>query len=657
MTEWMNSLKPYPLGAHIEKEGICFSFASSKDSCGVVLYDRETGKQLRKEAFIREERIGRVYCKYLEQADAEKISYLFYEEDRLLPDPCAKAFAGGHKFGKKRDFKDFKAVVPRDDYDWQGDRRPLHKPQDSIGYLLHVRGFTAHASSGVKHRGCFAGIVEKIPYLKEIGVTTLELQPAYEFTEFPAKEEMEAEKAIGVPPHLLEELPGQEPRINYWGYKRAFYYAPKSAYSYDGDAVTEFKDLVRALHANGMELILQFYFPTDVKGLEIPELLRYWVLTYHVDGFHLMGVNLPVDMLAADAMLADTKLWYDSFDTDALYRHDETPVYRNLAFYRDDYRYTMRKFLKGDEGMQESVLYQMRYIPAKAGRIHYLTNYDGFTLADLVAYDHKHNEANGEDNRDGSDYNCSWNCGEEGPSRKAKVKNLRIRQIKNAMCMLLFTQSTPLIFMGDEFGNSQKGNNNPYCQDNLIAWLDWNQQKKNEEIFSFWKRLVALRMEHTILRPEKELRLMDSIACGYPDLSYHGKSAWRPQIEHYSRCVGIMFCGKYAKKDKETEDDFLYLAMNMHWESHELALPKLPKGLFWKPLFSTDRGEQKTNWQDGEAVYGTIACVLGPRSIAAYVSARESVSERSEKRSAGVRKGQTAYWKAEKELSGKESKK
>lgn len=618
MTEAIRSLKPYPLGAHAEGGGIRFSFVSAKDSCGVILYDRETGKQLRREAFTREERIGRVYCKYLEQVDAEKISYLFYEEDRLLPDPYARAFAGRHSFGKKRDFKDLKAVIPTEEYDWQDDKRPMRKPGDCICYLLHVRGFTAHGSSGVKHRGCFAGIAEKIPYLKEIGVTTLELQPAYEFTELPAREEQEAEKPAGAPAYLKEEAPLREQRLNYWGYKKGFYYAPKAAYAHDGDPVGELKDLIRTLHANGMELVLQFYFPPEVKEAEIPALLRYWVLEYHVDGFRLMGVNIPADVLAEDPVLADTRLWCDSFDTDRIYRQEEQPAWRNLAFYRDDYRYTMRRFLKGDEGMLESVLYQMRHIPAKAGRIHYLTNFDGFTLADLVSYDHKHNEANGEENRDGTDYNCSWNCGEEGPSRKAKIKSLRARQIKNAMCLLLFSQSAPLIFMGDEFGNTQKGNNNPYCQDNLTAWLDWNLQKKNGELLSFWKRLTAFRREHPILRPENGLRLMDSISCGYPDLSYHGKSAWRPQIDHYSRCAGVMFCGKYAKKDEGTEDDFLYLAMNMHWESHELALPKLPKGLVWKPLFSTESGEKE--------VCGSAAsvCLLGARSISVYVSAPEA---------------------------------
>ena len=216
-----------------------------------------------------------------------------------------------------------------------------------------------------------------------------------------------------------------------------------------------------------------------------------------------------------------------------------------------------------------------------------MSNYYGMTLKDMVSYDYKHNEDNGEANKDGNSYNCSWNCGEEGNTRKKKVLDLRMRQIKNAMCMLLISQSTPLIFMGDEFGNSQQGNNNPYCQDNRITWLDWTNMEKNREIFEFWKELIQLRQSHPILRPCAEFKIMDYISCGYPDLSYHGQSAWRPQTDYNSRHIGIMYCGKYAKRDRVADDDFFYVAMNMHWEPHELALPKLPKGLVWSICVKT----------------------------------------------------------------------
>jgi glycogen operon protein len=208
-------------------------------------------------------------------------------------------------------------------------------------------------------------------------------------------------------------------------------------------------------------------------------------------------------------------------------------------------------------------------------------------MMDMVSYDRKHNEANGEDNRDGNDLNCSWNCGEEGKSRRKKVRKLRIRQIKNAMCMLLLGQGTPLIFMGDEFGNTQNGNNNPYCQDNAVTWLDWRKLESEKELYDFWRSMIEIRKKHPILHMNREMRMIDYISCGYPDLSYHGQNAWRAQLESYNRHVGIMYCGKYTRLKSGEEDAFCYLAMNMYWEPRTLGLPKLPSGMKWERLVCT----------------------------------------------------------------------
>ena len=561
---------PYPLGAHKDKDGVRFSYVSKKKDCGIILYDRKTGRQKKKLPFLPEEKQGNIYSKKLTMQDADCVTYLFYEEEKKLPDPCGKAFCGNYEYGKKCKEEDLRAYIIEDTFDWQSDKNPRIPYQDSICYCLHVRGFTAHPSSGVQYRGTFAGLREKIPYLKECGITTVELQPVYEFLEL-------AEQDKTTKPYHMP----QEEKLNYWGYTRGYYYAPKAAYSASVDAVTEFKEMVKAFHENNMELILQFYFPNEVKSLEIPDILRYWVLNYHVDGFHLMGEKVPANMLAQDPLLADTKLWYHGFDTEMIYERDEMPDYGNLAVYQDNYLFDMRRFLKGDEGMLNAVLYHMRTIPQKMGRIHFFSNYYGFTLADMVAYDRKHNEDNGENNRDGCDYNCSWNCGDEGSSRKKKVQKLRLQQLKNALTMLFFSHSTPLIFMGDEFGNSQKGNNNPYCLDNEITWINWKDLDKNKELHSFFKRLVQLRKEHPVLRKEREPKLMDYISCGYPDLSYHGESAWQPQLEVYQRSVGILYSGCYGKHRNGEDDNFFYLGINMHWEPCELALPRLPKGLKW----------------------------------------------------------------------------
>lgn len=597
MAEQFLRMKPYPLGAHCCAGGIYFSFVSKKDDCGVILYDRGSGDKVMQISFSKEDRVGNVYCKYVADVDASKLSYQFYEEEKLVADERARAFAGADEYGTERFDKDLKAVFPDDDFDWEGDANPRIPYENAIAYCMHVRGFTKHASSGVKHKGTFRGIVEKIPYLKEIGVTTLELQPAYEFPEVTLAEELKRERSYMAP---FAEADTAEKKINYWGYRKGLYYAPKAAYSCGDNPVAEFKTMVKELHKNGLEVVMQFYFPKEIAATEIPEILRFWVLEYHVDGFRLMGENIPADWLAGDPVLAHTKLWYYDFNVDAVYEKDERPGYCNLATYGDDFLYTMRKFLKGDEDMLGKVLYHMRHIPEKTGRIHYMSNYCGFTLKDMVSYERKHNEENGEENRDGNDYNCSWNCGEEGTTRKKKVTDLRLKQLKNAMCMLLFSQSTPLIFMGDEFGNSQQGNNNPYCQDNSITWLDWKDKERNKELFAFWKELVNLRKEHPVLRPASELRIMDYIACGYPDLSYHGENAWRPGLESYNRSIGIMYCGKYAKKDRKNDDDFFYIGMNMHWEPHELALPKLPRGLVWKPCIVTEHLPEKKSVQDAK---------------------------------------------------------
>lgn len=619
MTENNNlQMKPDSISIHQEENSVRFCFVSKSASCGIMLYDRAGGQLREKIPFTEWDRTGHVYCKTVCDVNREENTYLFYEEDCLVPDERAKIFAKKAVYGKVRTAEDLKAGFSIKAFDWGEDRFPRLPYSQVIGYCLHVRGFTRHGSSGVKNRGTFAGLREKIPYLKEIGITTIELQPAYEFMEMPTEEEQTRNKHVMTPQGVWQNGHATD-RLNYWGYKKGYYYAPKSAYAASEDAPTEFRELMKTLHEAQMELVMQFYFPEEINRNEITAILHYWVREYHVDGFHLMGENLPTQLLASDDFLADTKLWYYGFDTGRIYGKMEQPAYPHLAEYNDSWYYDMRRFLKGDENMLGSVLYHMRYIPEKAGRIHYLTNYSGFTLADMVSYDYKHNEDNGEDSRDGNDYNASWNCGEEGPSRRQSVRRLRIKQMKNAMCLLLLSQSTPLIFMGDEFANSQKGNNNPYCQDNTVSWLDWRGMSRNAELLEFWKFLVAFRKAHPILHPEQALHMMDYLACGYPDLSYHGKYAWQPQTENNYRHVGLMFCGKYANSEEICDDTCLYVGINMHWERQRLALPRLQKEMQWMEVFSTEKEPvTKTSISDGEELEWTR--VVPPRSISVYIS-------------------------------------
>ncbi len=600
-----NTINPCQNGQKGHKDSVRFSFVSKEPDCGILLYDKKTDELIRKIPFCEEDRTGFVYTKTVEEIDVSETTYLFYQKDTSVPDRHATSFVKNGPFGTKRKESAYKANCVPTAFAWNRDKRPCIPYADCIFYGMHVRGFTAHPSSGVKAPGTYRGIMEKIPYLKEIGVTSVLLQPAYEFIELPEPEE-EQENTVRL--QLQKELSPE--RLNYWGYTKGFYYAPKANYAYGEDAGRELKELVQALHLNHMELLMQFYFPEDVCRGEICEILRFWLTEYHIDGFYVMGPDLPIDLICEDPLLADCKI----LSCDISNTGGGTPVFAHLAQCNDQYLYDMRRFLKGDENMLDTALYHMRHIPSGTGRVHYFTNYCGFTLADLVSYNDKHNEANGEQNQDGAVYNCSWNCGEEGPSKSRKVNRLRLQQIQNAIAMLLLTASAPMIFMGDEFGNSQQGNNNPYCQDNETTWLDWSLVRKGNRVLSFWKKMTAFRREHPILTPSKELLLMDTLSCGYPDLSYHGESAWKLAADPVLRHAGIMLCGKYAKKGSG-EDDFLYIAMNMHWESHPLALPKLPKTCQWVPVLSTAASLDET---DCEIRENCIVCA--PRSITVYVA-------------------------------------
>ncbi len=607
--------KPYPPGVSRDESGINVSMIITSDrECGMILYD-DKKKKIGSIPFSGGpqaagiSKMGDLHFTKIFWEGKETLLYQFYEDEKIIYDPHMKACRGHERFGVEVGPEDLFGELSLAEFDWEEDRCPGLLYEDSVMYCMHVRGFTRHPSSGVAGRGTFSGIEEKLPYLQELGITTLELLPVYEWEE--KRRDTKAEAVHGT---------GRD-TVNYWGYAQGLYYMPRNAYAMSGRGDREFKKLVKALHKRNMEVILQFYFPGNVKQSEIFDILRYWKIEYHVDGFHLKGDHLPLFLLAQEPGFADTKLFYYDFPVDQLYPGDQLPGVRNLASYRDDYRYEMRRFLKGDEDMLYAVTKHMRRQPAKEGQINYFTNYDGFTLEDMVSYERKHNEDNGEDNRDGNIYNYTWNCGVEGKSRKKSIQSLRRKQVRNALCMLFFSQGTPLLFMGDEFGNSQKGNNNPYCQDNEVSWLNWKNLDTNRDLVQYVQSLIAVRKAHPILHKGTELRLMDYISCGYPDLSYHATRAWQPDMANYSRHIGIMYCGKYAKRHRDAEDDFFYIAMNMHWEEHEFALPKLPKGRNWYLL--TDTCEWDIFEENGRLLENQQTAAVGPRSIQVYIGKKE----------------------------------
>ncbi len=568
--------KIYPGGVSVCEDGsVNVVIAMESLDCGIVFYN---GNAKIKIPFDVTYRIGNLYCVSIKGIDISKYTqYSFYDNDRIFVDSYTKCVTGNERYGKVPDL--LRGVVSNDSFDWEEDEKlriPYHK---SIIYQLHVRGFTKHNSSAVQNKGTFEGLIEKIPYLKELGITAIELMPCYEFLEM-EKKSIEGSK---LPMSYQEE----EPVLNYWGYKQGYYFAPKKSYSATGNPVYSFKNLIKEMHKNGIEVIMQFYFPDEITKSYIAEVLRFWVCEYHVDGFRLKGNRIPADMIATDPLLTTTKLIYYGFPFGEIYGNT-IPAYKNLAICNDDYMYDMRKFLKSDERMLGSVLHHMKVNPKEHGIIHYFTENGGFTLCDLVSYDRKHNEDNGENNLDGNPYNASWNCGAEGPTKKKAVLELRLKQMKNAVLLNLFSQSTPLLLAGDEFSNSQKGNNNAYCQDNSISWLNWNDIEKNKEFFDFFKDAIAFRKEHSMLTMSKEYTMLDEKAYGYPDLSYHSEEPWKCSYDDLTRHFAMMFCGNYSEDTAES-GTFIYLAVNMHWIPHEFALPKLPRTLKWHLVYDTDK--------------------------------------------------------------------
>lgn len=576
-----------------DKLHICLE-NSDRAKMEVVLYSADK-KELKRVELIKANRLGSLVFTDLDVNDlvgkSDELLYRILRNGEVTADPYMTGYTGKHEFGRPVDPKEVYYTVSDNSYDWQDDKAPNHEFNETLMYLMHVRGFTKHASSKVKGRGCYLGVTEKIPHLTNLGINCIEMMPV---------NELDVNRNITIDPT------DKAKKVNYWGFQKGFYYCVNKAMAYDDDAAAEFKDMVKALHKAEIEVILQFYFPDDVRRGDIPEILTFWKTEYHVDGFHLKGDNLPKKILNEMPELKDCKFIYDYVDD---YELDPADDIKRIASYQDDYMYDMRRFLKGDEGVTDIALRLMRENPKGKGVIRFFTNYYGFTLKDLVSYERKHNEDNGENNADGADFNLSWNCGAEGVSRKKAINTLRDRQMKNALCLMAFTQGTPLLLMGDEFGNSQKGNNNPYCQDNEVTWLNWNNLNSNKEYFDFVKSIFEYRAGHSCIHPKDALRLMDYASCGYPDLSYHGAEAWKPDLFSYNRHVGLLFAGRYSNEN----DKFIYMAVNMHWEKHDFALPNIPNGLKWKIKYDTFSEVSNRQLTEAEKEAGKVS--LNPRSV------------------------------------------
>jgi isoamylase len=677
-----------PFGATLVPGGVNFAvYAGNATSVSVVLYKLGESDPIAEIAIPTDFRVGRVWAVTVFGLEYEDLEYGFraygpenpgindrYDPTVVLSDPYAKVLGGREEWGRLPDEHrqyQHRARLAFEDFDWEGDR-PLRLPsEDLVVYEAHVRGFTRHPSSGVANPGTYAGLVEKIPYLQRLGVNCIELLPVFEFDEFGNSR---------LNPETGELL------LNYWGYNTVGFFAPKAGYaatSRFGMQGDEFKNMVKALHAAGIEVMLDVVFNHTAEGNElgpsisfrgldnqtyymmtpdgyywnfsgtgntvnsnnpitrdfIVSCLRYWASEYHIDGFRFdlaavldrdeNGVPLAnpplIQALAHDPILRDCKLIAEAWDAGGLYQVGSFPNYHRWSEWNGKYRDTLRRYLKGDEGMIGDLATRIVGSPdlykgrgARAS-INFVTCHDGFTLADMVSYNDKHNEANGEYNNDGANDNNSWNAGAEGPTDNPEINALRDRQMKNALLLLMTSRGVPMILSGDEVGRTQKGNNNAYCQDSELSWFDWSQVDTNAELLEFASNVIAFRQAHPVLRGAHHPSSIDPSDCGHPEVSWHGTGAWQPDWSPGCRVLGVMWCGHHL--DVDASPDYVYVVSNSHWDAHDVELPVVDPGFVWHLFADT-------------AADDTGACVLGdetpltnpnwytvsPRSVVALVA-------------------------------------
>lgn len=626
-----------PFGVTRVSDGVQFAISlPDRKHCFLNLYRKGKKKPACQIELSREYKRGSVYFVTItgyrqENNDARSIAqilsqdyeYMYEADGEEFIDPYAAVVCGREKWGKRKEGSQngLRGGISLEEFDWQGDCQLGIDFSDMILYQLHVRGYTRHSSSKVSHKGTFDGLREKIPYLKDLGINGILLLPCYEFDEIQST----GQKALGEPKHLGRGTHGmvekkeegkkdnlkavgkvsavsqvhacvpaktvEEPvKLNYWGYgsKENYYFAPKSSYAADSkNPCREMKELVRDMHQAGIEVLLDIYFSPGTNVCMMEDCLRNWVLEYHVDGFRVNQEIMPSVVLVSDPILSGVKVLTAYWDTNMLQQTGMIRQENALAEYNEGFMNCARRFLKSDEGQVESFANYFRRNAKDFSVINFMTYVNGFTMMDLVSYDVKHNGANGEMNQDGTQYNYSWNCGVEGKTRKRNILSRRMCQIRNAFLMMLLSQGTPMILAGDEFGNSQNGNNNPYCQDNAITWLDWRQLNSHKEIQEYVKKLIAFRKEHPVLHQKEELHLFDSLSCGMPDLSIHGTQAWRTDFSYYSRMLALLFYGDYQQKEDGKPDDSIYIIFNMYWEAKSFDLPNLPGDKEWYPAIET----------------------------------------------------------------------
>ncbi len=629
-------------GACVASNGVSFTINShGATRCTLLLFKPQAPKPYARIPFPDSYRIGDIYSMLVFDIKPDEFEYAFsfdgpyepakgllFNEENVLLDPYSRAVTGQRKWGEKpeggKDFE-YRARVVKSNFDW-GNIKQLEQPfEDLVIYETHVRGYTKDKSSGVSAPGTFAGLKDKIPYLKDLGINAVELMPIFEF------DEMESARVVD-----------DVQLYNYWGYNTVSFFAPNTSYAFneehnhEGD---ELKSLIKALKENGIEVILDVVFNHTAEGNEmgpcfsfkgidnnvyymltpdahyynfsgcgnvmncnhpvvrsfIIDCLRHWAIEYRVDGFRfdlasILGrdqngapmANPPIlESLAFDPVLGKMKLIAEAWDAGGLYQVGSFPSWNRWAEWNGRYRDDMRSFLKGDDGMAGNAITRITgsrdlYSPESRGHkasVNFLTCHDGFTLYDLYSYNEKHNEKNGWNNTDGDNNGHSWNCGAEGETDDPNVNGLRRRLIKNAFAALLCSRGPAMFFAGDEFCNTQFGNNNAYCQDNIISWLDWSRLEEFKEIHDFVRHMIQFRKEHPILR-----RMTKPSSCQFPEISVHNGTPFNASTDYKTKLIGIMYAGR---NEEDTEDDIVFYCMNAYWEPLVMQLPVLPNGKHW----------------------------------------------------------------------------
>ncbi len=591
--------KPIPLGTFVGKNGVNFSVEVDKiGKLDLLIYEKGTKNIIKRLSFEENMRFGKAYAMLVTGFDGKLFDYGYELDGHFYRDIYGRVVNGTKEFGESYDVT---YSVYDDNFKWEDDVKPSYDFSDMIIYRLHVRGFTYDASSRIKSKGTFKGITEKIPYFKKLGITSVELMPSYEFDEhvYRQEEKQSGHNAFmgnenpkdsmvskGVMPSYINQS-NRSDKINFFGYSKGHYFAPKSSFALKSGegAVIEFKDMVKKLHRAGIEVIMEFYFTEDVNPHMATDCLRYWVMEYHIDGVRINLDTVPVNMLKSDPILSDIKIIGDRWDIISGYpKGNPMPgEKRHIGICHEGFMVTARRFIKSDENQVDDMINRMKENDDLCGTINFLANHNTFTVMDMVSFERKHNEANGESNRDGAEYNYSWNCGAEGPTRKKKILELRQKQIKNAFALLFLAQGTPMIFAGDEMGFSRMGNNNPYCQDNELNYIKWSSKKVDKDITSFVENMIAYRKLHKILHMNTKMQMMDYKSLGCPDMSIHGQFPWRIDYSHVNRTFALLFNEKYIDKE-----DMIYVACNMYWEDLEFNIPLTEKQNMWEIDMSTD---------------------------------------------------------------------